>query len=63
MFKEGQTGTEKLPTSDSHVDGENGTKTIVYSTKREDKEKEGEKHIKEFQKTIPKRSQSNQCKP
>ena len=34
MFKEGRTGTEKLPTSDSHVDGEKGTKTIVYNTKR-----------------------------
>ena len=38
-------GTEKLPTSDSHVDGEKGTKTIVYNTKREDEEKKkkGEK--------------------
>ena len=47
MFKEGRTGTEKLPTSDSHVDEEKGTKTIVYNTKREDEEKEGEKHRKE----------------
>ena len=28
-------GTEKLPTPDSHVDGEKGTKIIVYNTKRD----------------------------
>ena len=27
-------GTEKLPTPNSHVDGENSAKTIVYNTKR-----------------------------
>ena len=32
----------KLTTPDSHVDGENGAKTIVYNTKRDSKEK-GEK--------------------
>ena len=49
MFKEGRTGTEKLPTSDSHVDGEKGTKIIVYNTKR-DSRKRGwrkKKHRKE----------------
>ena len=39
-FKEGRTGTEKLPIPDSHVDGENSTKTIVYNTKRYSKKKE-----------------------
>ena len=37
-----QDGTEKLPTPDSHVDGENGAKTMVYNTKRSSKWK-GEK--------------------
>ena len=27
----------KLPTPDSHVDGENGAKTMVYNTKRNSK--------------------------
>ena len=45
MFKEGRTGTEKLPTSDLHVDGEKGTKTIVYNTKR-DSRKGGDKKRK-----------------
>ena len=27
--------TEKLPTSDSHVDGEEGTKTVVYNMNRD----------------------------
>ena len=35
-------GIGKLTTLDSHVDGENGAKTIVYNTKRDSKEK-GEK--------------------
>ena len=35
----GRKGTEKLPTPDSHVDGENGAKTIVYNTKRDSKKK------------------------
>ena len=30
--------TNKVPTLDSHVDGENGAKTIVYKTKRDSKE-------------------------
>ena len=30
-------GTGKLPTPDSHVDGENGAKTIVYNAKRDSK--------------------------
>ena len=30
-------GTGKLPTPDSHVDGENGEKTMVYNTKRNSK--------------------------
>ena len=30
-------GTGKLPTLDSHVDGENGAKTMVYNTKRNSK--------------------------
>ena len=29
-----QDGTEKLPTPDSYVDGENDAKTMVYNTKR-----------------------------
>ena len=33
-------GTKKLPTPDLHVDGENGTKTIVYNTKRDSKKRE-----------------------
>ena len=32
-------GTGKLPTPDSHVDGENGAKIMVYSMKREFKER------------------------
>ena len=39
-FKEGRTGTEKLPIPDSHVDGENGTKTIVYNTKTDSKKRD-----------------------
>ena len=30
-------GTGKLPTPDSHVDGEYGAKTIVYNMKRNSK--------------------------
>ena len=33
-------GTEKLPIPDSHVDGENSTKTIVYNTKRDSKKRD-----------------------
>ena len=55
-MKEGRTGTEKLPTSDSHVDGEKGTKTIVYNTKREDEEK------KKKEKRTQKRKESKRLK-
>ena len=45
---EGREGTRKLPTPDSHVDGENGEKTTVYNTKRDSKKGDGEKkHRKE----------------
>ena len=37
-------GTGKLPTPDSHVDGENGAKIMVYSMKREFKEKHTRKN-------------------
>ena len=33
-------GTGKLPTPDSHVDGENGAKTMVYNMKRHSKKKD-----------------------
>ena len=46
MFKEGREGTEKLPTPDSHVDGESEAKTIVYNMKRDSKKKKREKHRK-----------------
>ena len=39
-------GTGKLPTPDSHVDGENGAKTMVYSTKRNSKKKKEKKERK-----------------
>ena len=42
-------GTGKLPTPDSHVDGENDAKTMVYNTKRSSKCK-GEKKIEERKK-------------
>ena len=34
-------GTGKLPTPDSHVDNEDGTKTMVYNRKRNEKKKKG----------------------
>ena len=34
--------TGKLPTPDSHMDGENGVKTMVYNTKRNSKERKKE---------------------
>ena len=46
-------GTRKLPTPNSHVDGENGAKSMVYSTKRNSKkkkEKKKEKRKKEMSK-------------
>ena len=36
-FKDVRDRTRKLPTPDSHVDGENGAKTMVYITKRNSK--------------------------
>ena len=40
-------GTGKLPTPDKHVDNEDGTKTMVYNRKRnEKKEKEKKEKIK-----------------
>ena len=46
-FKEGRNGTGKLSTPDSHVNGENGAKTIVYNTKRDSKERRGKKEKQE----------------
>ena len=43
-------GTEKLPTSDSHVDGEKGTKTIVYNMKRGGRRKKKKTEKKREQK-------------
>ena len=40
-------GTEKLLTPNSHVDGENGAKTIVYNTKKDSKEGVRKKNKKE----------------
>ena len=37
-------GTGKLPTPDSHVDGENGAKIMVYNMKRNSKKKKLEKN-------------------
>ena len=42
-------GTGKLPTPDSHVDGENGAKTMVYNMKRNSK-KRGQKKNREKEK-------------
>ena len=36
-------GTRKLPTPDSHVDNEYGTKTMIYNRKRNEKKEEEEK--------------------
>ena len=46
--------TEKLPTPDSHVDGENGAKTIVYNTKRDSKIKREKKKTKDKNKRLKK---------
>ena len=54
-------GTGKLPTPDSHVDGENGAKTMVYNTKRNSKggrEKKAEERKKGRRNTIVKRKNS-----
>ena len=45
-FKEVRDRIEKLPTPDSHVNGENGAKTMVYNMKRNSK-KRGRKKNKE----------------
>ena len=37
-------GTEKLPTPDSHVNGENGAKTMVYNMKMNSKKRGREKN-------------------
>ena len=39
-------GTRKLPTPDSHVDNEDGTKTMVYNRKRNEKKENEEKKEK-----------------
>ena len=43
-FKEVRDGTKKLPTPNSHVDGENGAKTMVYNMKRNSKKRGREKN-------------------
>ena len=42
-----QDGTGKLPTPDSHVDNEDGTKIMVYNRKRNEKKREGKRKKKE----------------
>ena len=45
--RRGKGSKEKgLPTLDPHVDGGNGKKTIVYNTKKEKKEGDTEKRLK-----------------
>ena len=44
-------GQKKLPTPDSHVDGEKGTRTAVYNTKRDWRKKGDEKKEKEKKKS------------
>ena len=39
-------GTGKLPTLDSHVDNEDGTKTMVYNRKMNEKKEKEEKKEK-----------------
>ena len=46
--------TEKLPTLDSHVDGENGAKTIVYNMKRDSKIRREKKKTKDKNKRLKK---------
>ena len=46
--------TEKLPTPDSHVDGENGAKTIVHNTKKDSKIKREKKKTKDKNKRLKK---------
>ena len=47
-------GIGKLTTLDSHVDGENGAKTIVYNTKRDSKIKREKKKTKDKNKRLKK---------
>ena len=46
-------GTGKLPTPDSHVDNEYGTKTMVYNKKRNEKKRkektERKREVEEIQ--------------
>ena len=42
--------TRKLPTPDSHADGENGAKTMIYNTKRNSKRGGQEKNRKKKEK-------------
>ena len=46
-FKEVRDGTGKLPTPDSHVDNEYGTKTMVYNRKRNEKKRQKENKRKQ----------------
>ena len=43
-------GTEKFLTPDSHVDGKNGAKTMVYNTKKNSKTEGREKNRKKKEK-------------
>ena len=45
-------GTGKFPTPDSHVDGENGAKTMVYNMKRNSKKKEKKKKKKKKERKV-----------
>ena len=38
---------KRLPTPDSHVDGGNDAKTVVYNTKKDSKKRGTEKEIQE----------------
>ena len=57
MFKEGRKGTEKLPTPDSHVDGENDTKTTVYNTKWDSRKERRKKEKREKERKVEERQQ------
>ena len=55
--RRGKGNREKwLPTPDSHVDGGNGVKTIVYNTKKD--KKKGRQKRKEEEKEREKREQN-----
>ena len=51
-------GIGKPPTPDSHVDGENGAKTMVYSTKRNSKKKKEKKEKEKRKKEMSKKYNS-----